>query len=457
MSNEKGFTLIELLGGLLLFSIVTVAAVSLVVQSMHNSANAEATNSLRNDATYVTQVLRTAYENGTLDGMCIEEDEKNNIYALKSTENEIVLDLTEKNMLKNPRFSYEGADKNKPNCFYSQSDKQTLQVNFTISNEKSEPFVVDTAFSKPSESDLTVSLSNPDNESPVIQTCEILEGDLMNRSKEVTSNLRMYVGDTTIPEWQFNNHNYDYGLKVSNGSLLVTHSTSIHNILFEVDHDFKVNGTLNLEETVDTNVGKHTYIQEGLTIKRIASLETAGLSVNQQLQVQEDAILMVHENLEAKSAHFLSNSLSCVSGDTNINGNTKYQESTSFLSGGDLKVLNLDIIGNSKVSIDKNAIISGNMHYQEQSKFEVGGDITVNGNVTSYGGYTHAHGNITILGDVAIPKGAVLAADGDIHIKGKISPDWGGGTICAKGDIEMDQPYTGHELQILPNNQKCQK
>jgi prepilin-type N-terminal cleavage/methylation domain-containing protein len=459
MSNQKGFTLIELLAGLLLFSIVSVAAVSLTVQAMHNNTNAEVSNSLRNDATYVTQVMRTAYENGTLNGVCAEG---NTLSSSDSSKDNINLVLTDNNILEDVKFSYEGSDPSKPNCFNSQSEVKNLQVNFTISHENGEDeietFDVDTAFSKPRASDLSVSLTKEEG-SEIIKKCEALESQLINKNMnedQFTNGLK-FQGDTTSSLGQFDKNNHR-SVRVKDGKMTITRGTSINDIPFKVDHSLKVNGSLNIYNNANTDIGKETNIQDSLAIFRTSSLETSLLNVGNSLTLEEQSVLMVHGDLNTGKGTFKSTNYSCIGGNSTFEGDTLFQEKTSFLTGGSLKVPNLTLTGSTNVSIGTDATITGNYHFQGiNSLLDIGGNLTVNGKVTSYDGVTNVHGDVKIWGGIAIPSGAKLISDGDIYIKGKITPDWGGGTICAKGDIRMDQPYTGHEVSIQPNNQKCQK
>ncbi len=602
MSNEKGFTLIELLGALVLFSLITISAVTVTAQALQQDGNAKQTNSLRNDATYVTQVLRTAYENDTLDKVCVEN-------GTIQTE-DIHLQLTPGNQISEINFSYPG--ENSSNCFYSQPEKQTLQVNFTISkidgDEIIESFDVDTAFTKPTADDLTVTISqptppptNPDNgggddgkdeeepgepttpgegeenpggdpdtpgdggtetpsnpdedeskpetpeepdtDSPILGTCKVLEDEIVKTNTDKgkgngSGRDSVFSGDTTLSETQFNTNNYN-SVKVSNGSLTIPNSVSIHKILFEVDHDFNVNGSLDLQESSDTNIGYKTSVNQSLGLFAKSSLETGTLFITNQLTAHNQSVLMVHGNIEVGSGHFFTKSASCVGGDATYKNDLEFQNFSTYASGGKLTAPVLKMYSQSTVKVEKAAEIAGNLNLENDARLEIGKDIyaggdttlnssayvtangpgtfkksltvrnsaelSINGNVVvdgttlietnakfnvsgaatfgnditlrnsggqftinenttvngsinmDQGAITYVKGNAYLNGNVHVPQNAKIIADGDIHIKGKISPDWGGGTICAKGDIKMDQPYTGHELKILPNNQNCQK
>jgi prepilin-type N-terminal cleavage/methylation domain-containing protein len=450
MSNEKGFTLIELLAGLLLFSIVSVAAVSLTVQAMHNNTNAETTNSLRNDATYVTQVLRTAYENGTLNDMCAEGN------TLNSSNDNINLALTDNNILKDVKFSYEGSDPSKPNCFNSQSEVKTLQVNFTIFNEKSKPFEVDTAFSKPRASDLTVSLTKPDEGSAVIEKCKILEKQIItDTNNDQYSKGLQFTGDTTSSLWQFDLNNHR-SVKVTDGSMTVTHSTSINDIPFKVDQSLKVNGELSLYNTADTNIGKQTYTQNGLGLFSKSSLETTSLTVSKKLQAQNQSVLMVHGNVETgEGAHFFTESSGCVGGDAYLKGNSEFQNLSTFHIAGNLEATNLNLLSKAELYVGKDTLISGNIYFQRETKFEIGGNVLVNGDLTATNGSLYVKGNLKVLGNLDIHTPVKIIAEGDITIEGSSGPNWSKATICAGGDIRIKN-NNGKDM-IIEANQKCQK
>lgn len=599
MSSEKGFTLIELLGALVLFSLITISAVTVTAQALQQDDNAKQTNSLRNDATYVTQVLRTAYENDTLDKVCVENG------TIQT--DDIHVQLTPGNQISEINFSY--PDENSSNCFHSQPEKQTLQVNFTISSEDNETFDVDTAFTKPTTDDLTVTISqpappptnpdngggddgkdeeepgepttpgegeenpgdNPDNpgdggtetpsnpddeepkpetpdepdtDSPILGTCKVLEDEIVKTNTDKgkgSGNKRedsVYTGDTTLSETQFNTNNYN-SVKVSNGGLTIPNSVSIHKILFEVDHDFNVNGSLDLQESSDTNIGNKTSVNQSLGLFAKSSLETGTLFITNQLTAHNQSVLMVHGNVEVGSGHFFTKSASCVGGDATYKNALEFQNFSTYTSGGKLTAPVLKMYSQSTVKVEKAAEIAGNLNLENDARLEIGKDIyaggdttlnssayvtangpgtfkksltvrnsaelsingnavvdgttlietnaklnvsgaatfdnditlrnsggqfTINENTTVNGSINmdqsaimYVKGNAYLNSNVHVPQNAKIIADGDIHIKGKITPDWGGGTICAKGDIKMDQPYTGHDLKILPNNQKCQK
>ncbi|QXE00569.1 prepilin-type N-terminal cleavage/methylation domain-containing protein [Terribacillus sp. DMT04] len=457
MSNEKGFTLIELLAGLLLFSIVSVAAVSLTVQAMHNNTNAEATNSLRNDATYVTQVLRTAYENGNLDGMCLNKEEEN---ILRSKSDEIIKLQLNDNKLSAIEFSYKGSDPSKPNCFNSQSEVKTLQVNFTIShknnNEENETFDVDTAFSKPTKDELTVSLVKPDEGSAVIEKCKILEKQIItDTNNDQYSKGLQFTGDTTSSLWQFDLNNHR-SVKVTDGSMTVTHSTSINDIPFKVDQSLKVNGELSLYNTADTNIGKQTYTQNGLGLFSKSSLETTSLTVSKKLQAQNQSVLMVHGNVETgEGAHFFTESSGCVGGDAYLKGNSEFQNFSTFHIAGNLEATNLNLLSKAELYVGKDTLISGNIYFQRETKFEIGGNVLVNGDLTATNGSLYVKGNLKVLGNLDIHTPVKIIAEGDITIEGSSGPNWSKATICAGGDIRIKN-NNGKDM-IIKENHKCQK
>ncbi|MFP7477938.1 prepilin-type N-terminal cleavage/methylation domain-containing protein [Terribacillus saccharophilus] len=469
MSNEKGFTLIELLGGLLLFSIVTIAAVSLVVQSMHNSENAEATNSLRNDATYVTQVLRTAYENGTLDGMCLEEDQNNQngkIYKLKSVENEIMLDLTHQNELHDLKFSYEGADRTKPNCFYSQSEKQTLQVNFTITKDKNEPldsesYTVDTAFSKISTEQLTIKLQEPTEEpegEAEIGYCKAVDVEKGFSNEKNKDSASIYNGDLYYSQSQYASWNQGtYNIVKGNTTFL--NDISIFKEYFKVTKDLSSKGSIDLQNTADVNVDQSTTVNKDLKLLSHTSLDTNELKVNNLLRLDNYTLLLVRTNLKAGNGGFYTDTTTCTGGDAVFDGSIDFHNSSTYKSGGSLNISdNLNLYSLANVSMEKDMIIGGNVKMENSAKVEIGGSSTMKGNVEIKGSSSiYSKNNIVINGDLLVQKGSILYSDGDIDIKGTVSSDNGAGIICSKGEITINKLNKASGIKILSNNQKCQK
>ncbi|WP_175072893.1 prepilin-type N-terminal cleavage/methylation domain-containing protein [Terribacillus sp. AE2B 122] len=470
MSNEKGFTLIELLGGLLLFSIVTIAAVSLVVQSMHNSANAEATNSLRNDATYVTQVLRTAYENGTLDGMCLEEEQNNRNdknYKLKSAENEIKLDLTDQNELLNLQFSYVGSDSNRPDCFNSQSDKQTLQVNFTISRDESESFgsdsyTVDTAFSKIPTEQLTINLQEPIEEpdgDSQIGYCKIVDTEKGFDKEKKNDSVSMYDGDLNYSQSQYASWNQGTYNIVNGNTTFSNNNISIFKDYFKVTKDLSAKGSMDLQNTADVNVDQSTIVNKDLKLLSYASLDTYALKVNNLLRLDENTLLLVHTNLEVGSGGFYSNTTICTGGNSTYNGSMDFHNFSIYKSGGSLNVSNnLNLFKLANLSTVKDMNIGGNVKLENSAKIEVGGSTTIKGGVEVKGSSSiYSKKNIVINGNLLVQEGSILYSDGDIDIKGTVSSDNGAGIICSKGKITINKLNKASGIKILPNNQKCQK
>ncbi|SDD15502.1 prepilin-type N-terminal cleavage/methylation domain-containing protein [Terribacillus halophilus] len=461
MSNEKGFTLVELLAGLLLFSIVTIAAVSLVVQSMHNSANAEATNSLRNDATYVTQVLRSAYENGTLDGMCLEEDQvshNSKTYKLVSGEKEIDLLLSDRNGIKDLQFTSDESENTRSECFNSQSETQTLQVKFTTFNDRDETFVLDTAFYKPTEEELNLSIADPgppippEIPSPPSQCKENpgLKGD--------------YYGDTKINDSVYAPWTYCSPFTVHNGSLWVTNSVNLNSNgnkdLFEfnvegflfVDNDFRTDNSTRI------NVQKDTDIKGSITLVSNTIMNTRALKAN-SLTFEHVSILNVMENLNIlQSAIFKTNSILNVGSSMSL-GSTTVQNSAVVNVKENMTINgNMLLTGTPKVLTGGNALFKGEYLSENNSQVEAAKDVTVEKKLNLKGNSKlYAKGNISINSDINIQDEALLVSDGDIHIKGNITPNNGGGTICAKGSITMDNPNKSSDIKILPNDQKCQK
>lgn len=483
MSNEKGFTLIELLGALVLFSLITISAVTVTAQALQQDGNAKQTNSLRNDATYVTQVLRTAYENDTLDKVCVENG------TIQT--DDIHLQLTPGNEISEINFSYPG--ENSSNCFYSQPEKQTLQVNFTMSKVKNDenikPFVVDTAFTKPTADDLTVTISqpappptnpdngggddgkdeeepgepttpgegeenpgdNPDNpgdggtetpsnpddeepkpetpdepdtDSPILGTCKVLEDEIVKTNTDKgkgNGNKRedsVYTGDTTLSETQFNTNNYN-SVKVSNGSLTIPNSVSIHKILFEVDHDFNVNGSLDLQESSDTNIGNKTSVNQSLGLFAKSSLETGTLFITNQLTAHNQSVLMVHGNVEVGSGHFFTKSASCVGGDATYKNDLEFQNFSTYTSGGKLTAPVLKMYSQSTVKMEKAAEITGNLNLENDARLEIGKDIYAGGDTTlNSSAYVTANGPGTFKKSLTVRNSAELSINGNAVVDG---------------------------------------
>jgi prepilin-type N-terminal cleavage/methylation domain-containing protein len=480
MSNEKGFTLIELLAGLLLFSIVSVAAVSLTVQAMHNNTNAEATNSLRNDAAYVTQVLRTAYENGNLDGMCLNKEEEN---ILRSKSDEIITLQLNDNKLSAIEFSYKGSDPSKPNCFNSQSEVKTLQVNFTISheniNKKTETFDVVTAFTKPTDEELTVSITqptlppitNPDDEEskpddkeedkpPVAEEPEepYKPEEPSDSTDEIPDGCD-YYGDTKLADSQFGDWKYCPIINIHDGSLWIPMSTSIF-IQFNIDHNFYVSGNLTGQQNAIINAKDDSFIKNNV------NLHSQNLFTGRNLTAGGTFILDTKSSVQLKGSlqtggttEFRSNTSVTAGKNVTLGGNTTIQENAKVNTGGNFLLMgNLQLTSNPNVVIKGNTEIRGAYNSENNSYVEVGKNFTIENKINlKSNSVLYIKGDAHLNGNVHIQENAKIVSDGDIYIKGKITPDWGGGTICAKGDIKMDQPYTGHEVKIQPNNQKCQK
>ena len=314
MSNEKGFTLIELLGGLVLFSLITISAVSITAQALQQNDIAEQDNSLRNDAAYVTQVLRNAYENGTLNNVCLVDG-----YNLESPDGaKIDLHLTGDNTLTNIEFQYPEAENTQPECFNSQSEVQTLQVNFTISNQEDETFDVDTAFTKPTTDELSIAISQPtppdngnddsdDDEEPGDSTnpgdnTEDPGNDTDNPEKpgnpgdnenettpgdseedtppdtdepyepeepsDPTTNIPDgcdYYGDTKLADSQFGDWKYCPIINIHQGSLWIPMSTSIF-IQFNIDHNFYVTGDLVGQQNAVINAKDDSFIKNNVNL-----------------------------------------------------------------------------------------------------------------------------------------------------------------------------------------------
>ncbi|MEC0303401.1 prepilin-type N-terminal cleavage/methylation domain-containing protein [Terribacillus saccharophilus] len=479
MSSEKGFTLIELLGALVLFSLITISAVTVTAQALQQDGNAKQTNSLRNDATYVTQVLRTAYENDTLDKVCVENG------TIQT--DDIHLQLTPGNQISEINFSYPG--ENSSNCFHSQPEKQTLQVNFTISSEDNETFDVDTAFTKPTTDDLTVTISqpappptnpdnggghdgkdeeepgepttpgegeedpgdNPDNpgdggtetpsnpddeepkpetpdepdtDSPILGTCKVLEDEIVKTNTDKgkgNGNKRedsVYTVDTTLSETQFNTNNYN-SVKVSNGSLTIPNSVSIHKILFEVDHDFNVNGSLDLQESSDTNIGNKTSVNQSLGLFAKSSLETGTLFITNQLTAHNQSVLMVHGNVEVGSGHFFTKSASCVGGDATYKNDLEFQNFSTYTSGGKLSAPVLKMYSQSTVKVEKAAEIAGNLNLENDARLEIGKDIYAGGDTTlNSSAYVTANGPGTFKKSLTVRNSAELSINGNAVVDG---------------------------------------
>lgn len=529
MSNEKGFTLIELLAALVLFSLITISAVSVTAQALQQNDKAERTNSLRNDAAYFTQVLRTAFENGTLNGTCFKND------TFES--DTINLSLTEGNYVGNLNFSYLGEEES-PDCFNSQTEIQTLQVNFTISNQEDETFVVDTAFTKPTADDLIVTISqpappptNPDNgggddgkdeeepgepttpdegeENPEIpdenttpDTEEPEEPYKPEEPSEPTTEIPDgcdFYGDTKLADSQFGEWKYCPIINIHQGSLWIPMSTSIF-IQFNIDHNFYVTGDLVGQQNAVINTKDDSFVKNNVnfhsqnvftgrnltaggtfildtksSVQLKGSLQTGGttefrantkvttgdnLTLGGNTTIQENAkvsvinAFLLHGNLQLTSnPNVIIQGNSMIAGTYNSENNSYVDISKNFSIEK-----SLTLKGKSTLNIKGDATIKDSYVSQDNAYLEIGKNLTISKNSTLNGSaFLYIKGDAYLNGDVQIQKNAKLIADGDIHIKGEISPDWGGGTICAKGDITMDQPYTGHELTILPNNQKCQK
>ncbi|WP_176466365.1 type II secretion system protein [Terribacillus saccharophilus] len=470
MSNEKGFTLIELLAALVLFSLITISAVSVTAQALQQNGNAKLTNSLRNDATYVTQVLRTAYENDTLDNMCVENG------TIQT--DDIHLQLTPGNRISEMNFSYH--DENSSNCFHSQPEKQTLQVNFTISKMEDdkiiESFDVDTAFTKPTADDLTVTISQPtlpptnpddgkdeeepgepitpgegeedpgdggeetpsnpdedpepetpeepDTDSPFVDTCKVLENEIVKTNTDKGKGngsgreSSVYTGDTTLSETQFNTNNYN-SVKVSNGSLAIPNSVSIHKILFEVDHNFNVNGSLDLQESSDTNIGQKTSVKQNLGLFAKSSLETGTLYITNQLTAHNQSVLMVHGNAEVGSGHFFTKSASCIGGDATYKTDLEFQNFSTYISGGKLTAPVLRMFSQSTVKMEKAAEITGNINLENDARLEVGEDIYAGGDTTlNSSAYVSANGPGTFKKSLTVRNSAELSLDGNASVGG---------------------------------------
>jgi prepilin-type N-terminal cleavage/methylation domain-containing protein len=491
MSNEKGFTLIELLAGLLLFSIVSVAAVSLTVQAMHNNTNAETTNSLRNDATYVTQVLRTAYENGTLNNMCLDKIKEN---TLKSDNHEINLQINT-NTLSSIAFSYEGSDTSKPYCFNSQSEDTTLQVKFTISNNNNESFDVDTAFSKPSQDDLAISLTKPKSNPEFTEMCK-KEIDSLRKEiqHKVDEHLDVYehIGDVTMPDRDFPDDEAVF--KVTNGSLNILGDLNIEDIFVNVDHDFHVNDELELDKYADVIVGKNTTIDDELKIDK-SILETHKLTVKDELKTYKNSLLLVYENVNAESGDLSNKSLNCIGGDASFEHKLKLDNHNELFTGGTLTAAELKLDNHSTYKIGKDVIINGEVKVDNHAIFEIGGDIYsankieldnhsrvevqgtgkfdnevevdndaylfINGDTfvnDSIDMDNHSkiyiNGNLHVRDTLELDNHAHLIVNGDLTVEEPIKSDSSHAVICVTGNVSFDTSKFS-DMTVL-SNQKCQ-
>ncbi|MFP7493481.1 prepilin-type N-terminal cleavage/methylation domain-containing protein [Terribacillus saccharophilus] len=519
MSNQKGFTLVELLAAIVLLSLVTISAVTVTAQAMQQNERANVTDSLRNDATYFTQVLRTSFENGALKGTCFADDE----FQSK----QIDLSLSKGNEITNLVFSYPGGEES-PDCFNSQSEVQTLQVNFTISNQDGESFDVDTAFTKPTSDDLAVTISQPspppalpdndnddddgneedepgestkpgenEDEKPSGDNTENPENpgnetekpgnpgenenepkpedpDEENTSPEPEKPYKPeepsdpttkipdgcdYYGDTKLADFQFGDWKYCPIINIHQGSLWIPMSTSIF-IQFNIDHNFYVAGDL---------VGQHNAVinaKDDSFIKRNVNLHSQNVFTGRNLTADGTFILDTNSSVSLKESlqtggttEFRSNTKVTAGKDVTLGGNTTIQENAKVNTGGNFLLNgNLQLTSNPNIMTQGNTEIRGSYNSENNSYFEVGKNFTIAKKITLKSkSVLYAKGDVTLNGDVHVQENAKIISDGNIHIKGKISPDWGGGTICAKGDIKMDQLYSGHELKIQSNNQTCQK
>jgi type II secretory pathway pseudopilin PulG len=548
MSNEKGFTLIELLGALILFSLITISAVSVTAQAMKQSDKAEQTNSLQNDATYFTQALRTAFENDTLSGTCFKGE------GFKS--DHIDLSLTEGNELTDLNFSYTGKE-DSPGCFNSQSEIQNLQVNFTISHEDDkgelETFEVDTAFTKPTAKELTVFVTQPslpptdpseednddtvgdengdnneDEDSPGENTDNPDSGESeessdpkdndneveqpgdyetnptppdnntpSNKCIEAPWKKGDYYGNTKINESLFADWTYCNPFTVHDGSLWVTNETTINQLAFTVEGYLFVAGGLTAYNTSTIKVNKDSDIQGLLILHQWIPMETEALhageikletyssiSATKDIYVDKSVLLNSNANIKASGLNIgttfrmNSNSIITLTNALNVSNNTDFQSNTTVKVGTDMTIGTTIAQENTNIAIGNNLTVTGNMiltgnplivtkgdatfkgEYlsENNSRIEVGRDLTFEKKLTLKGSSKlYSKGNITVNGNTHIQDNAILYSDGNIHIKGDLSPNNGGGTICAKGSIIIDQPNNASDLEILPNNQKCQK
>ncbi|MCM3224338.1 prepilin-type N-terminal cleavage/methylation domain-containing protein [Terribacillus saccharophilus] len=549
MPNEKGFTLVELLAALVLFSLITISAVTVTAQAMQQNTRAEVADSLRNDATYVTQALRTAYENGTLDKACL-------------TDGKIVSENTNielfNNKIDSVNFSYPGEDSS--NCFNSQPEQTTLQVNFTIVNDNSkslgiEPYTVNTAFTSLDEDQLAISISEPvitpepetpgENDDPKEEDNpgggdnpgdddnpgnddnpgggdNPDEGDNpgeeetpgegddtpptppdkntpTTQCKKVNETWKKgdYYGNTKTNETTFADWTYCNPFTVHDGSLWVTNGTTINQLSFTVEGYLFVAGDLTAHNTSTIKIHKDTDIKGMLTTHMQIPMETQALhagdikletnsSISASKDVRVDRSVLLNSNtkltatdlnvgttfrMNSNSEIVLSNAF-VVTGNTDFQSNTKMkvgtdmtigktvaQENTNIEIGNNLTVTgDINMTGNPLIIINGNASFKGSYHSENNSRIESSKNLSIDRDLTLKGSSKlYAKGDITINGNVHIQDTATLYADGDVHIKGTVSPNDGGGTICAKGKITIDKPNKASDLKILPNNQKCQK
>ncbi len=140
------------------------------------------------------------------------------------------------------------------------------------------------------------------------------------------------------------------------------------------------------------------------------------------LTTWENTHIVVHHNLYSDSTtNMWSKSSISISGEARLTGRST-------------------LGGQSQMSV-RNLYAQSDLTIQESSKLSTSGSLRVDGTLkmTGQSSKLHVKGHGFFAGAVHFQEGAEIIIDGNAEFLGEISPEWGHGSLCVKGESEFSQ------------------
>ncbi|CDO01625.1 hypothetical protein BN988_00060 [Oceanobacillus picturae] len=391
LHNEKGITLVELLAALGLLAIVITLSAGVLMQLLGSEEEASANISLKQNTNVLLSEMRNQFTEGR--NICYDGEHGDlEVVSINLTNGE--QELTEEN-----------------GCFTNANNSEAMQVKLTVKSKTDKTYTTETTWNKSEPYNLAIQLENSDD-------IDDVENDEEDYSPGEEGDCD-YYGNTKFSRYQIGEWNSCLNPTVHDGSAWIINNISIfQKIKFTIDHNLFTDQSLNLEQNANLIVKKSAKLSGPATIKRASNLSIGGhLIAEDNMVLQESTTTQI-----GKDANF-KNGLKLM-------GNASLDVNGSFSSQKDLNLQE-----NNSLKVGKNGIFFNNVNMMGNATLEIKGDARFHKSL-------HFQENSIIL------------VEGNAIFDGPITPEWGAGTMCIKGEAEFKQPLYSN-LKVLDTAKQC--
>lgn len=430
IKNEHGMTLIELLAAISLFAIFLSIAANFIMQLGNSEDTSSEHITLTQDTNVLMSELSSQYYEGK-NNLCTKiDDERLAIQDYQITNGETPLVI------------------NDDGCIVGVNNNQPLHIQLTTATSSGQTLSVETTWENKGDYALDITIDDGSkggcSEFSNKEDFDNIVRDNQNGYTEYFTNQSYchYEGNSKFPQGQWGPWNACEDTTVSNGSIWFPQSTSIHKVKITADQDLFADKSFSFEGNADIKIKGNVRFEEQAILKAGSSLETNNLFARKNVTVQENAKLQTNCGARIDGALVVMRR-----GNLNIGGyffaegQTIFQENTDISIGHDAHFKkDLKLTGNAKLNVDGALTTHTNLNLQNSNIVNVGGHANLSEDINMMGNAKlNVDGNAIFNRNVHFQENSQIIVNGDAHFKGNLTPEWGAGKICVKGNATFDK------------------